>query len=247
MIKRRTILSGISTITLGVAGCLQSPRESTSNNSTSEQCADVTIARASVEIEYWCDTGPGAKGSVIGLVKDCTDELTLEIRNEDRIINTYAIDPDPYGNWQVEIITDSVPDNLQEATVMVRGPDGEDYAERSLSTRSYLDSPNLSVVDGNIEPETVTVGDPVTVTFGVSTFGGGTDFTASLLVEDEPVETREGTVEGGADCGGFSGPEYEFTHMFDDPGEYELAGKITVEESPGAGDSELIGTVTVTE
>ncbi|MFC5134556.1 MULTISPECIES: hypothetical protein [Haloferacaceae] len=62
---------------------------------------------------------------------------------------------------------------------------------------------------------------------------------------DEPVETRQGSIDGGADCGGFTGSEYEFTHTFADPGEYALTGEIVVEGSPGAGDREPIGTVAV--
>ncbi|WP_252699985.1 hypothetical protein [Natronosalvus vescus] len=111
----------------------------------------------------------------------------------------------------------------------------------------YLDNTDLDVADASLEPETVAVGESVSVTFGVATFGGEAAFTAGLLVDGEAVDTREGTIDGGADCVGFSGSEYEFTRAFDEPGEYDLAGQIEVDESLSAGDRESIGTVTVTE
>lgn len=76
-------------------------------------------------------------------------------------------------------------------------------------------------------------------------YGSQASYTATLLIDDETGETREGTVDGGVDCTDASGPEYEFTYTFERPGEYDLAGEITVDE--GSGDRTSIGTVTVTE
>ncbi|WP_281195044.1 hypothetical protein [Halorubrum sp. F4] len=240
--RRRDLLAVACSPSLAVAGCTTEQDRSTEQDRT---CTDVSITHASADIDYWCDTGSGIHGVVHVYTEDCDDELTLEIVNEGEVIREFDIDPSPLGTSEVEITTDAAAFDYEGATVNVRGPDGELHADRELSVSSYLDSPDLSVAAASFEPETVAAGEPVTVTFGVSTFGGEAEFEATLLVEDEPVETREGSIDGGADCGGFSGPEYEFTHTFADPGEYDLTGEIVVEGSPGAGDREPIGTVAV--
>lgn len=240
--KRRTILALACSPSFAVAGCTTDRDRSTERDRT---CTDLSIIRASADIDYWCDTGPGIHGTVSVRTGECDDEFVVEIVNEGEVIREYVVEPSPLRTSEVDITTDAAAFDYEGATVNVRGPDGELRADRELSVSSYLDTPDLSVSAADFDPETVDAGEPVTVTFGVSTFGGEAEFEAILLVDDEPVETREGSIDGGADCGGFSGPEYEFTHTFADPGEYDLAGEIAVEGSPAAGDRESIGTVTV--
>ncbi|ELZ06808.1 hypothetical protein [Natrialba aegyptia] len=83
--------------------------------------------------------------------------------------------------------------------------------------------------------------------FSIATFGAETSSIAALLVDGEAVETRDGTVDSGPDCQHASGPEYEFSYTFEEPGEYELAGRITVDGSSRGGHTRSIGTVIVTQ
>ncbi|MEF8814814.1 MAG: hypothetical protein V5A55_13495 [Halovenus sp.] len=228
-------------------------------------------------MEYQCDTGEARTGSIEGRAEDCSTELTLEVLDDGETVDERTFEPTD-GQWAVgfgegpgQIRT--IP-SQGDKRVQVRGPDDEVHVEGTLDVSHYLDSPDLDVWRPQFEPRTVSVSEPVTVSFRIATFGGGTSFTASLLVDGETVDNREGTVDGGADCQDASGPEYEFTRAFDEPGdtvgckcvkifdtpgcripskcysrqyEYELAGRIIVDGHSGAGDSKSIGTVTVTE
>ncbi|AHG00758.1 hypothetical protein HALLA_06080 [Halostagnicola larsenii XH-48] len=199
-------------------------------------------------MEYGCDTGQIRSGSVEGQVGDCNTELSLEIVDEDETIEEVAFETNN-GRWSVGFgegpgQVRAIPSS-GDKRVRIRGPDGGILASEQLTVSHYLDSPALTVWRPEFEPETVSVGEDVTVVFSIATFGAETSFTAALLVDGEPVETRDGTVDSGADCQSASGPEYEFSYTFEEPGEYELAGRITVDASAKGGDTKSIGTVTV--
>lgn len=201
-------------------------------------------------MEYQCDTGEARSGSIEGRAEDCDAELTLEVLDDGEMVDDVTLEPDEQrfsvgfgeGPGQLRAIP-----SRGDKRVRVRGPDGETRAEATLEVAHYLDAPDLTVWQPQFEPETVSVGEPVTVTFSVATFGAGTSFTAALLVDDETVATREGTVDGGADCQNASGPSYEFDHSFEATGSYELTAELTVDGSPDGGDSRTFGTVTVSE
>lgn len=131
--------------------------------------------------------------------------------------------------------------------VRIRGPEREILASEQLTVSHYLDAPTVNVWRPEFEPKTVSVSEDVTVRFSIATFGAGTAFTAILLVDGEAVETRDGRVDSGTDCQHASGPEYEFSYTFEEPGEHELAGRITVDGSSKGGHTRSIGTVTVTQ
>ncbi len=239
MHRRRFLAAATAGLSAGAAGC-------TSTGS----CGSVEIEQAAVSVEYQCDTGEARTGSVEGRAEDCGAELTLEVLDDGELVEERSVEPTD-GQWSVgfgegpgQIRTTPSQGNKR---VRVRGPDDEVRAEGTLTVSHYLDSPDLDVWRPQFEPGTVSVGEPVTVVFRVATFGGEASFTAALVVDGETVEARDGTVEGGADCQDASGPEYEFAHTFDEPGEHELAGRITVDGHAEAGDSKSVGTVTVTE
>ncbi len=189
-------------------------------------------------------------GRIEGQVENCNEELTLEIIDDGETVDEVTFEPTEqrfsvgFGEGPGQLR--SIP-TRGDKRVQIRGPDGESRTEATLDVSHYLDSPNLDVWRSQIERETVSVGEPVTVTFSIATFGGSASFTAALLVDGEAVATRDGTVEGGVDCQNASGPEYEFTRTFDSPGTYELTGRITVDDSSQGGDTQAIGTVIVTE
>jgi hypothetical protein len=246
--KRRALLTAMTASPLVLAaGCTTNDPED--SDSSEQSCRGVEITEASVSVEYQCDTGEARTGRIEGQAEDCAGELGVEVLDDGETVDEVTVEPSGQ-QWSVGF--GEGPGQLRsiptqgDKQVQVRGPGDEVQAEATLTVSHYLDSPNLDVWRPEYGPETVSVGEPVTVTYSVATFGGGTAFTAALLVDDEAVATREGTVEAGADCQNASGPEYEFTHSFDDSGTYELAGRITVEGS-GGGDTKEIGTVTVTE
>lgn len=241
--KRRLLLVALSTSpALFAAGC--------SSDTPTPSCGTVEITSASVTVDYGCDTGRVRTGTIEGRADNCDDELTLEIIDDGETVDDATFEP---TDQQFSIGFGEGPDQLRSVpsqgnkTIQIRGPDGDVRAEETLIVSHYLDDPNLDVWDPELDRERVSVSEPVTATFSVATFGGDASFTAVLLIDDERVATREGTVDGGTDCMDASGPTYEFTHSFDEPGTYELSGRITVENASEGGDTRQIGTVTVTE
>lgn len=225
------------------AGCI-------SNSSRSQACDAVEITRASVSVEYGCDTGQIRSGSVEGQAGDCNAELSLELVDEDETIEEVTFETNN-GRWSVGFgegpgQVRTIP-SQGDKRVRIRGPDRGILASEQLSVSHYLDSPALNVWRSEFEPETVPVGEDVTVVFSIATLGAETSFTAALLVDGEAVETRDGTVDSGADCQHASGPEYEFNYTIEEPGEHELAGRITVDDSSKEPVTRSIGTVTVTQ
>ncbi|SFS65705.1 hypothetical protein [Halostagnicola kamekurae] len=201
-------------------------------------------------MEYGCGTGQIRSGSVEGQAGDCNAELILEIVDENETIEEVAFETNN-GRWSVGFgegpgQVRTIPSS-GDKRARIRGPDGEILASEKLTVSHYLDSPDIDVWRPEFDPETVTVGEDVTVVFSIATFGAETSFTAALLVDGEAVETRDGTVDSGADCQVASGPEYEFSYAFEEPGEHELAGRITVDGSSKGGHTRSIGTVTVTQ
>lgn len=253
---RRAFLTTVTgSVLLLSAGCIsnssqsQDPSDSSSSTAT-HSCDGVEITQASVSVEPGCDGGPRRTGSVEGQAGDCNAELILEIVDEDETIEEVTFDTDN-GRWSVgfgegpgQVWTIPGPGDKR---VRVRGPDREILASEQLTVSHYLDSPDLAVWRSEFEPETVSVGEDVTVVFSIATIGAETSFTAALLIDGEAVETRDGTVDSGPDCQHASGPEYEFSYTFEEPGEHELAGRITVDGSSKGGHTRSIGTVTVTQ
>lgn len=253
--KRRALLAVVaSSPPVFAAGCLSDDAESSDASdppgSSSQPCDSVEITQATVTVEYHCGAGEARSGSVEGRAEDCDAELTLEILDDGETVDDASMGAD---EQQFSVGFGEGPGQLRaipsrgDERVRVRGPDGETRAEATLEVEHYLDAPALTVWQPQFEPETVSVGEPVTVTFSVATFGAGTSFTAALLVDGETVATREGTVDGGADCQTASGPSYEFSHAFDAAGSYELTVELTVDGSLDGGNSRTFGTVTVSE
>ncbi|WP_238717479.1 cupredoxin domain-containing protein [Natronorubrum halophilum] len=247
MRKRAFLATFTGSALLLSAGCL-------SNSSQSQACDTVEITRASVSVEYGCGAGPIRTGSIEGQAEDCNAELILEIVDEE-IIEEVTFETNN-GRWSVDFGEGpggEGPEHVRtipgpgDKRVRIRGPDREILASEQLTVSHYLDSPTLDVWRPEFEPETVSVGEDVTVVFSIATFGAETSFTAALLVDGEAIETRDGTVDSGTDCQYASGPEYEFSYTFEEPGEHELAGRITVDGSSMGGDTRSIGTVTVTQ
>ncbi|OIB57843.1 hypothetical protein BBD46_13285 [Natrialba sp. SSL1] len=170
--------------------------------------------------------------------------------DEDEIIEEVTVETNK-GGWSVGF--GEGPEQVRtvpsqgDKRVRIRGPGEEILASEQLTVSHYLDSPNLAIWGPEFEPETVSVGEDVTVEFSIATYGAETSFTAALLVNGEAVETRNGVVDGRPDCQHASGPEYEFSYTFEEPGEHELASRITVDSSSKGGDTNSIGTVTVTQ
>jgi len=267
---RRSLLTALAGSPLLAAGCTadQPPDDSASDGSPSNQspsnesapegssdespsnCGAVEITEASVTVDHGCDAGELRTGTIRGRTERCSAELGLEILDDGETVDEVAVEPTD-GRWSVGF--GEGPGQIRtvpargDKRLQVRGPDGEVRAEGTLAVSHYLDSPDLSVWRPQFGPETVAVGEPVTAAFSVATFGAGTSFTAALLVDDEPVDTRDGTVDEGTDCLDASGPTYEFTRAFEEPGEYALAGRVTVDGSGEGGDTESVGTVRVTE
>lgn len=237
--KRRALLTALAGSPLLAAGC-----------SSNQSCESVSITEASVAVDYGCDAGELRTGSIEGRAEGCSMELTLEMLDDGESVEEVSFEPTDQ-EWSVGFgegvgWIQTIP-SQGDKRVAVRGPDDEVLAEAQLSVSHYLDEPALDVWRPQFEPETVSVGEPVTVTFSIATFGAGASFSAALLIDGEPVATRDGTVEAGIDCQRASGPAYEFTHTFDEPGTYELGGRITVDDASQGGDVRSIGTVTVTE
>lgn len=253
--KRRFLLIALSGPSLLLAaGCTsndtgRSNASASDTSDTSTQSCGVAITEASVSVEYHCDTGEARTGHIEGRAQNCNTDLTLEILDDGEIVDEVTFEPTEtrfsvgFGEGPGQLR--SIP-SRGDKHVRIRSPDAEVHAESTLAVSHYLDSPSLDVWRPQFEPETVSVGEPVTVTFSVATFGAGTSFTASLLIDDETIETRDGTVDEGTDCQTASGPEYEFIHTFNESGTYELTGRITIDGSSQGGDIESIGTVTVT-
>lgn len=219
--NRRSLLAALSSSPLVLAaGCTSDDTESSDTSATpdtsTQSCSVVEITEASVSVEYQCDTGEARTGSIEGRAESCNADLTLEILDDGETVGDVTFEPTEqqfsvgFGEGPGQIRT--IP-SRGDKRVRIRGPDGESRAETVLTVSHYLDEPDLDVWRPQVDAETVSVSDPVTVTFGVATFGAGTSFTATLLIDSETVETREGTVEEGTDCQDASGPEYEFTHF----------------------------------
>lgn len=252
--KRRSLLSALSGSTLLLsAGCTstnESSDPSDSADTSPESCGAVEVTEATVAVDYQCDTGETRTGRIEGQVESCKTELTLELLDGDETVEEIPVEPTEgrfsvgFGEGPGQLR--SIP-SRGDKRVLIRGPSDEIRAEATLAVSHYLDSPDLDIWRPQFEPETVSVGDSVTVSFGVATFGAGTSFTAALLIDDERVATRDGTVAAGMDCQDASGPTYEFTHAFDESGTHELTARLTVDGDSSGGDIESLGTVTVTE
>lgn len=232
---RRALLAGLTGSLLSVGpGC-----------AVREGCSDVSIDAAYVQVEYWCDYGANATTLRIrGDAENCPGELAVEIVTDGEVRRSVPLDGG--GSWAIpsnsEGFTMSGP-----ARVRVRGPDDEVRAEEAIEIDHYLDEPDVSIrgARSSTERETV-VGEPATVDVEIANGGAGAEYVASLLVDGEPVDRREGTVENGPGCGR-SWPEHSFTHEFDEPGEYELAIRLELPGADSTADEQSAGTVTVHE
>ncbi|WP_127341315.1 hypothetical protein [Halorubrum sp. 48-1-W] len=236
--RRRNLLATLACAPApGIAGC-----------ASDQECTGVEITDGELRVDYVCDLGPSNGGGVNGRIGSCEEALTLVVVEDGEVVGGLPIQPNESGRWQVEFDEDmGLSGESGEQTVRVRDSDGNVHAEKSIPVDHYEDRPDLGVVPVSLEPETVAIGESADVSFGVETFGGDAEFTAELLVNDTSVETREGSIDGGVDCEGFSGPEFEFSRTFEKAGEYLIAGRIEAESHPEAGDSQDVGTVTVTE
>ncbi|AFO58016.1 hypothetical protein [Natrinema sp. J7-2] len=252
--ERRDLLTTVTGSALLLsAGCLSNSsqtRASDADSSQSRVCDAVEITRASVSVDFGCGAGPLRSGSVEGQAGDCNEELILEMVDEDETIEEVPFETNNsrwsvgFGEGPGQVRTIPSPGDKR---VRIRGPEREILASEQLTVSHYLDAPTVNVWRPEFEPKTVSVSEDVTVRFSIATFGAGTAFTAILLVDGEAVETRDGRVDSGTDCQHASGPEYEFSYTFEEPGEHELAGRITVDGSSKGGHTRSIGTVTVTQ
>lgn len=243
--NRRALLASLTSAPLFVgAGC-------TSSSPSNQSCGSVSISRASVEVDYECDYGTRVDGKILVRSGDCETNLTLELLDDGDVIRSVDIESD--GElWSSSFGSETPGPDLGtvgpgDKKIQVRGPDGDVLATDTLRVDHYKDDLAVEVRDTDFQPETVVVGEPVTVSFTVLMVGsgGGGRYTARLFVGDTVVERRNGSVEGGECEYGREGTAFEATHTFEKPGEYELTVEVIAEDATEPWFSRPIGTVTV--
>lgn len=240
--RRRALLSAVACSSVGgTAGCLD--RLPVLGD---DSCDGASIERASIRVVWQCYTRSGQASTVVAHSDSCDGELTIEMAQNDEVLLQRTESGDG-GEWSFRVETENTA--LEPGTATVRLLDGGDVlAEETFEVHHWADEPALFFTKVPLEIEPVAVGEPVPVEFAVGNTGGAASFTVEFLAEGEVFWERYGSVGQVRTCtSSSSGPRYAVERSFEEPGEYELTGRITVDDPDvdDAGDYHAFGTVTV--